>query len=269
MKVVLFCGGLGLRLRDYSETMPKALVNIGDRPILWHLMKYYAHYGHKDFILCLGHKARAIKEYFLHYDERLSNDFTLADGGRQVELLSSDIDDWRITFVDTGANANIGQRLKAVERYLASEEVFLANYADGLTDLPLPELLDFAHRQDKVACFVGVTPIQSFHIISIEGDGQVRSISAVTGSDVSINGGFFVLKREIFQYLKDGEELVEKPFQRLIQEGQLAAYRYDGFWACMDTFKEKQWFDDMHARGEVPWEVWRPRNHEDERGAEC
>lgn len=257
MKVVLFCGGLGLRLREYSDTIPKALVNIGDRPMIWHLMKYYAHYGHKDFILCLGHKARAIKEYFLHYDECLSNDFTLAGGGRDLQLLSSDIHDWRITFVDTGLHSNIGQRLKAVEKHLAGEEVFLANYADGLTDLPLPRLIDFSKRHGKVACFLGVKPMQSFHVVSMEGDGAVTAIRSATGSNVWVNGGFFVLRRDIFRYIEDGEELVEKPFQRLIEQNQLAAYRYDGFWACMDTFKERQWFDDMHMRGDVPWEVWR------------
>ena len=257
MKVVLFCGGLGLRLREYSDSIPKALVHIGDRPILWHLMKYYAHYGHKDFILCLGHKARAIKEYFLQYEECLTNDFTLVDGGKTVHLLNSDIQDWRITFVDTGLSANIGQRLLAVKNHLASDEVFLANYADGLTDLPLPVLIDFFHQHNKVACFLGVKPLQSFHVLSLDQDGGVKALKPATGADVWINGGFFVLKHDIFSYIEQGEELVEKPFQRLISLNQLAAYRYDGFWACMDTFKEKQWFDDMQARGQVPWEVWR------------
>src|SRR5215210_4763777 len=138
MKVVLFCGGLGLRLRDYSDSIPKPMVNIGYRPILWHVMKYYAHFGHKDFILCLGYKADAIKNYFLTYDECISNNFVLSNGGKNLRLLHSDIQDWNITFVDTGLTANIGQRLKAVEPYLEQETMFLANYSDGLTDLPLP-----------------------------------------------------------------------------------------------------------------------------------
>ena len=137
MKVVLFCGGLGMRIRD-AEDLPKPMVQIGYRPILWHVMKYYAHFGHKDFILCLGHRADAIKNYFLNYNECVSNDFVLSGGGKNLELLNSDIHDWRITFVDTGINSNIGQRLKAVEKYLEGEEEFLANYSDGLTDLPLP-----------------------------------------------------------------------------------------------------------------------------------
>src|SRR5574341_155527 len=131
MKVVLFCGGLGMRLREYSEAVPKPMVPVGYRPIVWHLMRYYAHYGHKDFILCLGYKADAIKNYFLQYDETVSNDFVLSQGGGKVELLGSDISDWKITFVDTGLTTNIGQRLRAVEKHLKDEEVFLANYADG------------------------------------------------------------------------------------------------------------------------------------------
>jgi glucose-1-phosphate cytidylyltransferase len=257
VKVVLFCGGLGLRLREHSDIIPKALVNIGYRPILWHLMKYYAHYGHKDFVLCLGHKADVIKDYFLNYDECLTNDFTLSQGAKTVELLSSDIHDWTITFADTGLSANIGQRLKAVEKYLSAEDVFMANYADGLTDLPLSDLVKFFQAHDKIACFVGVKPLQTFHIIATDGDGLVSGIHAVTDADVWVNGGFFIFKREIFDYIRDGEELVQQPFQRLIEENQLVVYKYDGFWACMDTFKEKQWFDDKFSRGEVPWEVWR------------
>ena len=142
MKVVLFCGGMGMRLRDYSDQIPKPLVEVGQRPILWHLMKYYAHYGHKEFILCLGHGAKKIKEFFLNYDECDSNDFVFADGGRSLELLSTDLDDWKITFVDTGRASLIGERLRRVQPHIGDDEVFLANYADGLTDLPL----DTVHR---------------------------------------------------------------------------------------------------------------------------
>ena len=150
MKVVLFCGGLGLRLRD-AGALPKPMVSVGYRPILWHVMKYYAHFGYKDFILCLGYKADVVKDYFLRYDEALSNDFVLSAGGRNVELLSTDIHDWRITFANTGLHTNVGQRLLAVRRYLKGEELFCANYADGLTDAPVPELVDDFKRQGKVA----------------------------------------------------------------------------------------------------------------------
>ena len=257
MKVVIFCGGLGMRLREYSEAIPKPMVPVGYRPILWHVMRYYAHYGHKDFILCLGYKADAIKSYFLHYDETISNDFVFAEGGKRVDLLGSDIQDWKITFVDTGLNANIGQRLKAVQPFLEGEEMFLANYGDGLANLPLPDMIDFFAARDAVACFAGVTPTGSFHLVEAGEGGRVKSIRHVKDIGMRVNGGFFVLRQQVFDYMREGEELVEEPFQRLAAEGKLLAYCFDGFWACMDTFKERQLLEDMYARGRPPWEVWR------------
>jgi len=257
MKVVLFCGGLGMRLREYSDSIPKPMVNIGYRPILWHLMKYYAHFGHKDFILCLGHKGDMIKNYFLNYDECLSNDFTLSNGGKTVHLSNTDIQDWNITFADTGLTSNIGQRLKGVEKHLEGEDVFLANYTDGLTDLYLPNLVDHCLKQEKTAAFLSVTPHHSFHVVDIRPDGYVGDIQDLAKSGIWINGGFFVLRKDIFHYLREGEELVHEPFQRLIKENQLITYKYDGFWISMDTFKDKQHLDDMYSRGETPWEVWK------------
>jgi glucose-1-phosphate cytidylyltransferase len=256
MKVVLFCGGFGMRMREYSEAVPKPMVPIGYRPILWHVMKYYAYYGHKDFILCLGYKADAIKNYFRNYDECVSNDFVLSGGGKKVELLSSDIDDWRITFVDTGLNANIGQRFKAVEKHLQGEEVFLANYSDGLSDVDLRMLVEKFQRSNRLACFVTVKPKASFHVISLDGGGVVKSIEHITKTGARINGGFFLFRREIFRYIKEGEELVEQPFRRLISEGQLLSHPHNGFWACMDTFKELQELEDLYGRGNAPWAVW-------------
>ncbi len=256
MKVVLFCGGFGMRMREYSESVPKPMVPIGYRPILWHVMKYYAHYGHKDFVLCLGYKADVIKNYFRNYDECVSNDFVLSGGGKRVELLSSDIHDWRITFVDTGLNSNIGQRLKAVEKHLQDEEVFLANYTDGLSDVNLNELADTFRRSNKVACFVSVKPRASFHMITVDGEGVVKSIEQITKTGARINGGFFLFRREVFQYIEEGEELVEQPFRRLISEGQLLSHAHGGFWACMDTFKERQELEDLYSRGSAPWTVW-------------
>jgi glucose-1-phosphate cytidylyltransferase len=256
MKVVLFCGGMGMRMREYSETLPKPMVPIGYRPIIWHVMKYYAHYGHKDFILCLGYKADVIKNYFRNYDECVSNDFVLSGGGKKLELLTSDIDDWRITFVDTGLTANIGQRLKAVEKYLQDEEVFLANYSDGLSDVNLDTLIYTFLRSKKLACFVSVKPRASFHMISVDPEGIVKSIEHIANSGARINGGFFIFRREVLQYMKEGEELVEQPFRRLISEGQLVSYAHNGFWACMDTFKELQELDDLYRRGNALWTVW-------------
>lgn len=260
MKVVLFCGGLGMRLREYSESIPKPMVPIGCRPILWHLMKYYAHFGHKDFILCLGHKGDVIKNYFLKYDECISNDFTLSNGGKTVQLRKTDIHDWNITFVDTGLTANIGQRLKAVESYLNGQEAFLANYSDGLTDLFLPDLIDHCLERSKIAAFLSVRPQYSFHVVDIRPDGYVMDIQDLSTSGIWINGGFFVLRKEIFQYLREGEELVQEPFQRLVKEEQLITYKYEGFWKSMDTFKDKQRFDEMHSNGKTPWEVWKARS---------
>ncbi len=225
-------------------------------------MKYYAHYGHKDFILCLGYKADVIKNYFLNYDECLSNDFVLSHGGEKLELLNSDIQDWKITFVDTDLTSNIGQRLMAVEKYLEGEEVFLANYSDGLTNLPLPDLVDNFLKHEKVACFLCVKPTQSFHVVSMKNGGVVSEILHVDQTDMWINGGYFIFRQEIFTYINEGEELIQEPFHRLIEREELIAYKYEGFWACMDTFKDKQQLDDMYSRGEAPWEVWKnsPKN---------
>ena len=256
MKVVLFCGGYGTRLKEYSETIPKPMVEIGYRPLMWHLMRYYAHYGYNDFILCLGYKGDIIKKYFLDYSEYLSNDFVLRKGGREVLLFNNDIEDWTISFVDTGLQNNIGQRLLAVKEHLVEEEMFMANYADGLTDLNLNCYLDNFYNQDKIASFLCVKPSQSFHLISLGETGNVTDIVPVGYSDIWINGGFFVFKQEVFDYIQAGEELVGEPFRRLIAKEELIAYRHQGFWACVDTFKEKRLFDDMYSRGETPWEVW-------------
>jgi glucose-1-phosphate cytidylyltransferase len=260
VKVVIFCGGLGMRLREYSESIPKPMVPVGYRPILWHLMRYYAHFGHKEFILCLGYKADYIKKYFRDYDETVSNDFVMSQGGKKVDLLASDIEDWQITFVDTGMNTNIGQRLKLVEPYVAGEEMFLANYSDGLSDLPLPEMIScLEKRPEAMACFAGVTPTSSFSMVQVDDSGQVRTIRHIKDTGMRVNGGFFVMRNGIFDYINEGEELVEEPFRRLAAEGKLLAYSYDGFWACMDTFREKQLLEDMYSGGQVPWEVWKPR----------
>jgi len=247
---------LGTRLGGLTENVPKPLVKIGYRPILWHVMKYYAHFGHKEFILCLGYKADAIKHYFLDYKEYLSNDFTMMNGGRDIHLEQSDITDWKITFVDTGLKSNIGQRLQAVERHLDGDEMFLANYSDGLTSFPLPELIDATVQGGKVGGFLCATPSQSFHVVTVDDQRLVNSIQSVRSSNILINAGYFVFRRKIFDYIKPGEELVVEPFQRLIAEKQLVGLRSDRFW-CMDTFKEHQELTDMYNSGLAPWEVWK------------
>lgn len=262
MKVVLFCGGLGTRMKEYSETIPKPMVDIGYRPMIWHLMKYYAHFGHKEFILCLGYRGDVIKNYFLNYNECLSNDFVLSKGGRDVQVYNNDISDWTISFIETGLHSNIGQRLKAVQKYLAGEECFMANYTDGLSDLYLPAYLDHFQQHDKVASFLCVKASQSFHLVSLRDDLYVNRLEAINQANIWLNGGFFIFKREIFDYIGNGEELVIEPFQRLMAADQLIGYKNPGFWACMDTFKEKRMFDDMYARGEMPWAVWNHNGHQ-------
>ena len=257
MKVVLFCGGLGTRLREHSDTIPKPLVNIGYRPILWHLMRYYAHFGHKDFILCLGYRGDLIREFFLDYREAMSTDFVLSEGGRRVELLDSGIDDWRITFIDTGMHSNLGQRLLRVRHLLEGEEMFLANYSDGLSDLPLDRHVDAFRNNHAIASFLSVRPSQSFHAVRADDRGFVTAIEPVSASDYWINGGFFCLRYGVFDYIRPGEELVEQPFQRLMAEGRLSTLKYEGFWGAMDTFKDKIMLDRMEARGECPWTVWK------------
>jgi glucose-1-phosphate cytidylyltransferase len=206
---------------------------VGYRPILWHLMKYYAHFGHKDFILCLGYRADVIKNYFLNYNEAISNDFVLTGGGAEVELLASDINDWRITFVDTGMTASVGERLRAVRPYLEGEDMFLANYADGLSDLDLDKYVEKAFESGK--------------------------IDPVKETELWVNGGFFVFRKEIFDYLGLGEDLVNEPFARLIGGRELFAYRYEGgFWLGMDTFKDRMQLEDMYASGYAPWQLWDP-----------
>lgn len=257
MKVVLFCGGLGTRLREHTERAPKPLVNIGGRPILWHLMKYYAHFGHTEFILCLGHMGEQVKQYFADYEEWVSNDFQVPGSADELNLFTRDMADWRITLADTGIEASIGQRLRAVRPHIGDDQEFLANYSDGLSDLPLDDYLDWFRHEDKVAGFVSVHPNSSLHTVALGEGGIVKSIAPASESDIWVNGGFFAMKREIFDYLGEGEDLVEEPFHRLIAEEQLISYPHRGFWACMDTYKDKKAFDAMEARGDMPWQLWK------------
>lgn len=251
-----------MRIRG-AEELPKPMAHIGYRPILWHVMRYYAHFGHKDFILCLGYRADVIKNYFLSYNECASNDFVLSAGGKKLRLISSDIQDWQITFADTGIHSNIGQRLLAVRKYLEDEDEFLANYSDGLTDLPLPGQLEHFHHQQKIASFLCVRPNLSYHSVSLkETNGcLVSEIRAINSGSLRINGGFFIFKSRIFDYMRPNEELVLEPFQRLIEEQQLIGYPYDGFWTSMDTFKDKQHLESLYSTGVAPWEVWKTESN--------
>jgi len=256
MKVVMFCGGLGLRLHPSTERIPKPLVRVGGKPVLLLLMKYYSYFGHKDFILCLGYKGEEIKKFFLNYDECLSGDFILSNGGKKEKLFNSDIKDWKITFADTGVNSTLGDRIKAVQKYVDKDERFLANYADGLTDLYLPNLINFSVKQGKIACLITVKPSVVFHYVSVDRQSYVKNIRQLNQTPLRINGGFFVFKNEIFDYINPGEDLVYEPFQRLIKKRELVAYKYDGFWASLDTYKDKQRLDELASKNASFWEIW-------------
>jgi glucose-1-phosphate cytidylyltransferase len=258
VKVVLFCGGQGLRMRGAGNDLPKPMVPLGTRPILWHLMKYYAYYGHKDFILCLGYKSTTIKEFFAQYQEWISNDFVLTGGGGgRLELLRRDMEDWRITLVDTGQDANIGERLMAVRPFLKGEEMFLANYSDGLTDCPLPQIIERLTTTDAVGVCMVTRPNMSLHFVNHTPEGLVTEVLDAEQADSWINAGFFAFRQQIFDYMRPGDELVLEPFRRLIEARKLAAVPYTGFWRCCDTFKDLQTLENLLSRGPAPWELWR------------
>jgi glucose-1-phosphate cytidylyltransferase len=257
VKVVIFCGGLGVRMGEQTQRVPKPMVRIGNRPILWHIMRYYAAWGHTEFILCLGQKGDVIKEYFLTHDQTLTNDFVLdrSQAKTSIELLSRDTGEWRITFVDTGVHTTIGERLKAVEGHIGEDEVFLATYGDGLTDAPLDEVVDAFHARGKVAMFLSVTPEFNAHMITTDADGTVVTVTEMSQSEIRINGGFFVFRRDLLDLIEPGDELVEETFARLIPRGEVVAYRHDGFFGPMDTIKDRQRLESLDESGKAPWRM--------------
>jgi len=255
VKVVLFCGGLGTRIRDYSDSIPKPMIPVGHQPMLLHIMQYYSYYGHRDFILCLGYKANVIRDYFRNFSPSAHSDCVISEFGKKVELLGESPPDWRVTLIDTGVWRNIGQRLMAVKHLLKNEEYFLANYSDGLTDAPLPDIIDRLKQSGKVGSFIAVRPPFNFHLAEFGEQGAVSRMRSSQQSEIWINGGYFVFRKQIFDYINDGEELVLEPFNRLIEARQLIAYRHEGFWRAMDTLQDKQVLEDMVEKGNMPWRV--------------
>jgi len=219
-------------------------------------MRYYAHFGHNEFILCLGFGAHSVKDYFLDYHEAHSNDFVLSNAGRTVELLSSDISDWRITFADTGFETPIGERLRRVRDYIGGDEMFLANYGDVLTNAPMNDLIDDFSQTDAVGSLLAVPPQDSFHVVRIDGESRLTGIEPVVDMDMRINGGYFILRNEIFNFLNPGDDLVTDAFPRAARIGRFRAVRFDGFWAPMDTLKERAALEAMHQNGNRPWALW-------------
>lgn len=264
MKVVLFCGGMGTRLWGFNQDVPKPMVHIGYRPLLWYVMRYYAYHGHRDFILCLGYKADVIKQYFLDYHEAISNDFVMTGSSGDIELLNSDIDDWRITFVDTGRRALIGERLRRVRHLLDGEGTFLANYSDGLTDAPLEKIIRQHEELDSTVTLMTAQPSGSFHIVDHDGP-RITGFSHISDTGRKVNAGFYVMNEDVFDYIEEGEDLVAQPFDRLITAGGLYGYHYDGFFKPLDTFKDKQVLESLKSDGSPPWEVWREDVNGEER----
>jgi glucose-1-phosphate cytidylyltransferase len=258
MKVVLFCGGLGMRMRDGVTNAPKPMAMIGDRPLLWHVMRYYAHYGHTDFVLCLGYGASAVKDFFLSYDETRSNDFVLEGSDREVKLFRTDISDWRITFVDTGLHSAIGERLRRVRRFVEDEEMFLANYADVFTNVPLPDMVSRFAATNALISLLAVPPTSSHHVVDVDENGLVTQVTPVRDLRQWENGGYFVIRPEIFEHLYEGEDLVEDVMVRLVPQGRVIAYPHKGYWSPADTVKERAQLEEMYHRGDCPWMVWDP-----------
>jgi glucose-1-phosphate cytidylyltransferase len=221
-------------------------------------MRYYAHYGHTDFVLCLGYGASYVKDFFLNYDETRSNDFVLEGGDRNVKLFRTDISDWRITFVDTGLNSAIGERLRRVRRFVEDEPMFLANYADVFTDAPLPDMIERFQASKAVVSLLAVPPQSSHHVVDVAEDGLITQVTPVRDLRQWENGGYFVLRPEVFDYLHEGEDLVEDALGRLIPQRRVLAYPYKGYWSPADTVKERAQLEEMYYRGHCPWMVWDP-----------
>ncbi|MFP5022452.1 sugar phosphate nucleotidyltransferase [Pseudonocardia phyllosphaerae] len=254
MKVVLFCGGYGMRMRDGASDLPKPMHPVGPRPLIWHVMRYYAHFGHKDFVLCLGYGAHHIKNYFLNYDETESNDFVLHQG--EVELMGSDIQDWNITFVHTGLDSPIGERLRRVKALVADEEMFHANYADVLTDAPLDVMVDKFRNTDAIGQLMAVPPQSAFHCVDVDDDGKLDSITTLQEMPIWENGGYLMFRPEIFDYLEKDCDLIGDVCAPLARKGRMAAYRHRGFWQPADTVKERNALEAAYQSGARPWMLW-------------
>lgn len=245
-----------MRMRDGASNAPKPMATVGERPLLWHVMRYYADFGHTDFVLCLGYGASAVKDFFLTYDETRSNDFVLENGPRKVTLFQTDISDWRITFVDTGLNSPIGERLRRVRHVVEDEPMFLANYADVLTNASLPDMVQRFQVSDAAASLLAVPPQSSHHAVDIADNGLITQVTPMRDLRHWENGGYFILRPEIFDELKEGEDLVEDALVRLVRRRRVIAYPYEGYWSPADTVKERAHLDEMYHKGHCPWMIW-------------
>jgi len=259
MKVVILCGGQGTRLREETEYRPKPLVDIGGRPILWHIMKLYAHYDLNDFVLCLGYRGNMIKEYFLSY-EAMNNDFTISLGQKNHVVYhgAHEEQDYRVTLADTGLDTMTGARVKQVARYLDGD-TFMVTYGDGISNLNLRALLAFHRSHGRLATVTTVRPVSRFGILELDTDGQVMHFTEKPQLDGWASAGFFVFERKVLDYLDDDPACIleREPLERLAKENQLVAYRHDGFFYAMDTYREYLYLNELWNSSRAPWAVWR------------
>ena len=259
MKVVILCGGKGTRLREETEYRPKPLVNIGGKPILWHIMKTYSAYGFHDFVLALGYKGDMIKDYFINYD-LLNSDFTIELGSKRIvrDNVVHDEAKWRVSLVDTGLETMTGGRLARIRKYIGTDEDFLLTYGDGVADVNVAELVEFHRQSGRVATLTGVHPMGRFGELALDGSTVRHFAEKPPSSDTWINGGFFVLNRRVFDYIGGDECIFERaPLERLSGDGQLGVYRHPGYWQCMDTLRDMEQLNSEWASGRAPWKVWR------------
>lgn len=256
MKVVLLAGGLGTRLREETDVKPKPMVEVGNHPILWHIMKTYAHYGHSDFVICAGYKGEVIKNWFANF-RILNSDFTVSFKNEVNLTFHSDLEEsgWRATIADTGAETMTGGRIKKVQKYIG-DETFLCTYGDGLSDVDISKLLEFHKSHGRVATLTTVKPISRFGVLDIGTDKKVKSFKEKPQAEGAINGGFFVFEPKIFEYLEENSVLEQEPLKRLANDGELMAYHHDGFWQPMDTYRELTILNELWKSGSAPWKVW-------------
>lgn len=257
MKVVILAGGLGTRLREETEFRPKSLVDVGGRPILWHIMKLFAHYGFKDFVLCLGYRGNMIKEYFLNY-EAMNNDFTISLG-RQSQIIYHDAhgeQDFRVTLADTGLETMTGGRVKQIEKHIR-DDTFMVTYGDGVSDLDVRALVDFHHAHGRLATVTTAQPTSRFGVLDLDDAGKVLSFAEKPKLDSWVSAGFFVFNHRVFEYLGGDDYVLEcEPLERLATEGQLMSYRHQGFFFAMDTYREYKHLNELWNNGKAPWKVW-------------
>jgi glucose-1-phosphate cytidylyltransferase len=258
MKVVILCGGTGTRLKEETEFRPKPMVHIGDRPVLWHIMKTYAHFGHSDFVLALGYKGEMIRNYFCHY-ELMNNDVTIELGKPEKMRIHQKHNEsgWQITLADTGEKALKGARLKRVEKYI-HEDTFMMTYGDGLANVNINEVLNFHHSHGKLATVTGINPASRFGELKIQGNRVDSFSEKPKDSGGLINGGFFVFSKKIFDYLSEDDscDLEIGPLEKIASEGQLMVYKHAGFWACMDTIRDMEYLNKLWDENNAEWKLW-------------